>query len=108
MVSGVMEKNQVINYPVQGPAFHCLLWSLIRLVRELKRRKMRSKVVGQVHDSIVGDVHLKELDDYVQLVHEISVERLSRAWRWLTVPLSMDSEVAYDNWFSKEAYNGKA
>lgn len=108
VVSGVMEKNQVINYPVQGPAFHCLLWSLIRLVRELKRRKMRSKVVGQVHDSIVGDVHLKELDDYVQLVHEISVERLSRAWCWLTVPLSMDSEVAYDNWFSKEAYNGKA
>ena len=54
-IDGVMGRNDVINYPVQGSAFHCLLWSLIQLNRWLRKNKMRSKIVGQIHDSIVAD-----------------------------------------------------
>jgi DNA polymerase I len=103
VIRGTLRKNQIINLPIQGPAFHCLLWSLIELVKEI--RKWKTKIIGQVHDSIIADCHLDELDDYISLVKEISTERLPKAWKWLTVPLEMEAEVGYNNWYEKEPYD---
>lgn len=35
-VHGNFKRNAVTNYPIQGSAFHCLLWSLIRINRDRK------------------------------------------------------------------------
>jgi len=59
---GFLGKNKVINYAVQGAAFHCLLWSLIRLQKELKKRGMKALIVGQIHDSMIADVPENERD----------------------------------------------
>lgn len=100
-VEGVYGRNDVINYPVQGSAFHCLLWSLIRLVRWLRESKMRSVVVGQIHDSIIADVHREELDDYLTKVRTIMTVDVRRAWPWIVVPLEIEAEVGEENWFDK-------
>lgn len=93
-VGGVMRRNEVINYPVQGAAFHCLLWSLIRIQRELKRRKMRTKIVGQIHDSMVADVHLDELDEYLELVREVTNDWITQEYKWIVVPLVIECEIS--------------
>lgn len=101
---GYMRRNEVINYPVQGSAFHCLLWALIRLVREeLPRRKMKTLIVGQIHDSIVADVPEEEVQDYVALVHRIIVKELPKEWPWLIVPLDIEAEASpvNGNWAEK-------
>lgn len=98
---GPMSRNQVMNYNIQGPAFHCLLWSLIQLQRELKRRKMRSLIIGQIHDSIIGDVPLEEKDEYLALAGEITTRRLRAAWPWVSVPLKVEAEMATTNWYDK-------
>ena len=54
---GVYRKNQVINTPIQGAAFHCLLKCLIILHKWLKKYKMKSRICGQVHDSMIGSFH---------------------------------------------------
>lgn len=100
-VDGVYSRNDVINYPVQGAAFHCLLWSLIRLVREIKRRRMKTKVVGQIHDSILADVPHSEMDDYTALVKQTMTVDLPKTWTWIIVPLKVEIEVAETNWFEK-------
>ncbi len=100
-VDGVYGRNDVINYPVQGSAFHCLLWSLIKLVRWMQKKKMRSVVVGQIHDSIVADVHRSELDDYLAMAKRIMTEDIRREWKWIIVPLSIGVEVAETNWHEK-------
>lgn len=92
-VNGTYAKNDVTNYPVQGSAFHCLLWSLPRINRRLQRYKMRSRVVGQIHDCVVGDVHPRERDDYIHLVREVMVDEVAKAWKWLIVPLEVEPEV---------------
>jgi len=101
---GVFDKKNTINYPIQGSAFHCLLWSLIRLQRWLKRNKMRSKIVMQVHDSILIDVHKDEFDYVVAKAREIMQERLARAWGWIIVPLEVEVEASPVNgsWLEKE------
>lgn len=99
---GPMSKNQVMNYHIQGPAFHCLLWSLTRLVREIKRRRMGAKVVGQIHDSIISDVPISEVPEYLALVKDITTIQLRRAWPWITVPFEIEAEVTTTNWFEKK------
>ena len=99
---GPMRRNQVMNYHIQGPAFHCLMWSLTTLNAELKRRRMGTKIILQIHDSIVADVPLAEVDDYLVLVNEISTTRLRAAWDWVTVPFTIEAELATTNWYDKQ------
>ena len=100
--SGLMNKNQATNYPIQGPAFHCLLWSLVSLIKKMQKKKMKSKVVGQIHDSIVADVHQTELDDYLNLAVYTTTKHLPGSWKWITVPFSVEAEIAENNWFDKK------
>lgn len=99
---GPMSKNQVMNYHIQGPAFHCLLWSLTTLVRELKQQRMGAKIIGQIHDSIIADVPLPEVNRYLKLAQEITTTRLREHWDWITVPFEVEAEIAYTNWYEKK------
>lgn len=105
-IEGDMPRNKVINLPVQGSAFHCLLWSLTQIQRELKKRKMKTVLVGQIHDSLIADVVPSELDDYVALAREVMTKRLLRHWKWIIVPLDIEVEVTPVNgsWFEKKSY----
>lgn len=87
---GVMKDNEVINYPVQGSAFHCLLWTFIHVDEAIRKEKWDSKLVGQIHDSVVLDVHPDELEMVKRRLHEITEVELPKAWRWIIVPLSID------------------
>jgi DNA polymerase-1 len=93
-VGGMYRKNQVINYPVQGAAFHCLLWCLIRLQRWLIKHNMRSKIVGQIHDSLILDIHEDELDEIIAKTQQLMSKDLPAAWDWIIVPLEVEIEVA--------------
>jgi len=103
-VHGSFNRNSAVNYPVQGSAFHCLLWALIRVNRMLIKRKMKSMVVGQIHDSLIGDVAIDELKDYLEIVEEVVTVQLPKAYKWLTVPLEVEYEIAPEkgNWFQKK------
>jgi len=88
---GVMGKNDVINYPVQGASFHCLLWSLIRLHAWMKENKLKSKIVGQIHDEIVLDMYIPEAKDILLKAKEIMVNEIVKEWKWIIVPLEVDA-----------------
>lgn len=105
VLHGPMRRNEVINYPVQGAAFHCLLWSLIRIQKELEKRGMRSLIIGQIHDSIVADVPSHELDQYLAIAKYVMTVLLPKKWKWIIVNLSVEAEVAPagQSWFKKKA-----
>lgn len=104
-IGGVIRRNQVINFPVQGSAFHCLLWCLIQIQKALRKYKMKTKIVGQIHDSIVADIHCKELNDFLQLAFEIMTVKLPQAWKWIIVPMKVEAELAPPgaSWYEKKA-----
>lgn len=103
-IEGLMKRNEVINYPVQGSAFHWLLWSLIRIQKQLKKYKMKSLIVGQIHDSIVGDVHRKERQNYLEITQQVMTVDIRKHWPWIIVPLNIDAEVAPvgGSWYEKK------
>lgn len=106
---GPMGRNDCINYPVQGAAFHCLLWSFIRLDQIMREENWKTKLIGQIHDAIVLDVHPDELDYVAQVVHRVTCDDLPKAWSWIVVPLEVDMEVCSvdGSWADKENYTLK-
>lgn len=90
---GQMNKKHVTNYPVQGDAFHCLLWSMNEIVlREIKKRRMKALIIGQIHDSLVGDVPEEEVPEFCAMVREIMVFRLKEHWPHIITPLDIEIE----------------
>lgn len=103
-IAGLYKRNEIINYPVQGVAFHCLLWSLIRLQKLLRKYKMKSLIVGQIHDSIVSDVVDAELKDYTQLIQQVMVVDIKKHWDWIITPIEVEIEATPvdKSWWTKE------
>lgn len=104
VVEGFYNRKQVINYPIQGTAFHWLLWSLIQIQKLMNKHKMRSFLVGQIHDSILADVHKKEVEDYLKIVKQVVQEDIRKHWDWIIVPLIVEAEIAPvgKSWYEKE------
>jgi hypothetical protein len=102
---GLYTNNQLLNFPIQGSCFHILLLSLIILQKELRRRKMRSLVVGTIHDCILADVPEDELQDYLNLITEIMTKEIRRRWDWIICPLKVEIDVADDNWHGKKPWH---
>ena len=92
--SGVMSKNEVINVPAQGTAFHCLLWCFIQLDKIMSETNCDTRLISQVHDSMLFSVNPKELVKIMELIKRVTTEDLPEHWKWIIVPLSVDFELA--------------
>jgi DNA polymerase I-like protein with 3'-5' exonuclease and polymerase domains len=99
---GIISINQLLNYSNQGPAFHCLLWSIIRMNKWLKKYKMKSKVIGQIHDDMVMDINIKESQDVLAKAKKIMCEEIKEAWSWIITPLEVEAEFSPTNWYLKK------
>lgn len=91
---GLLSRNQIINYPIQGAAFHCLLWSMIELNKRMKQRKMKSRILGQIHDELIFNVKPEEKDDLITMAHMVMCYSLKKEWDFITTHLNIDVEAA--------------
>jgi DNA polymerase-1 len=106
LVTGYINRKQCINWPIQGTAFHCLLWCLIRISQLLKKYKMKTKLVGQIHDDAVADVPDSELEDYIEIAMDVITKQLRKHWPWIITPMRVEVEVTPvgGSWYEKEKY----
>ena len=88
----VLGRNQATNYPVQGAAFHCLLKTLILMSERI--RGWRSKIVGEIHDSILFDAHPDEVSELVRMMTDIVENELPKLWPWIIVQLRVEAKVS--------------
>ena len=104
---GIMTRNQAVNYPIQGSAFHCLLWSFITLSNRLQELNFKSRIVGQIHDSIVIDIYPPELLEVYKMVQKIGTKELPKEFSWINVPLTIEADLCPVNasWAEKEKWN---
>jgi uracil-DNA glycosylase len=81
-------RNQAGNIAIQGSAFHCLLWTLVYIHEEIKRLGLESHIISEIHDSILIEMHEKEVDIVHKIVYN-ALYNLKETWKWIDVPLSM-------------------
>lgn len=105
---GWLSKNDICNYHIQGPAFHCLLWSLNTLSERMKEEQMRSKLNGQIHDCCLGDIVPDELDKWCHTSFEVATKEIKNHFTWLkSTTLLTEFEKAEINqpWSEKKEFN---
>lgn len=103
-VWGVYKRNEILNVETQGCAFHCLLRSVIEITRRLEQSSLKSRLVGQIHDSVLAEVPIEEIDEYVGMATEVMTTWLRSQWSWIKLPLSTETEVG-DSWAAKTPYH---
>jgi len=99
-----MKKNDALNYAIQGSAFHCLLWSLTTVNKFLTTNKYKTKIVNQIHDSIVFDMDPNEKEELLPVIIKIMTQDIKKEFSWIIVPLEVDVEVSKinGNWAEME------
>ena len=85
------ERN-AINAPIQGSAADIIKVAMIRIEDWMNQENLKSKMVLQVHDELVFDVHRDELD-----LLRSKVETLMKGALPLEVPMEVDIGLG-DNW----------
>jgi DNA polymerase I len=91
VVRGFAERN-AINAPIQGSAADIIKIAMISIHRIMKEKNLKSKMIMQVHDELVFDVHHSE----VELLKEIVRDKMSHAVE-MRVPLVVDMNTG-NNW----------
>lgn len=94
-VRSFAERN-AINSPIQGTAADMIKLAMVRIQAEMQKRKLKSRMILQVHDELVFDALKVEVDELRALV----IEGMQTA-----MPLPNDvpviAEVGYgDNWLA--------
>ena len=84
MIRAMAERN-AINAPIQGSAADIIKIAMINIQQEMEQREMKSKMLLQVHDELVFDMHNSESSELKTLVKEKMVQAVS-----LQVPLIVD------------------
>ena len=91
VVRGFAERN-AINAPIQGSSADMIKIAMIGIHEEMQRLKMQSKMMLQVHDELVFDAHLDELDELKALVKDKMVNAIP-----LSVPIVVEMNTG-NNW----------
>lgn len=78
------ERN-AINTPIQGSAADMIKLAMIKIHQQMKAANMQSRMLLQVHDELIFDAHLSELEALQTLV----VEGMKNALPSLSVPIEV-------------------
>lgn len=91
VVRGFAERNAV-NAPIQGSAADIVKLAMVAVDKAMTKANVQSKMILQVHDELVFDVHKDEQELMKALVKEAMETAVS-----LAVPMEVEMELA-NNW----------
>ncbi|WP_410221866.1 DNA polymerase I [Pedobacter sp.] len=66
-VRGFAERN-AINAPIQGSAADMIKIAMINIHKDIKTKNLQSKMTMQVHDELVFDAHISEIDQLKEII----------------------------------------
>ena len=82
-----------MNMPLQGSASDIIKLAMLGVHRELKKQNLRAKMILQIHDELILDTPVEEVEAVKKLLKNV-MENVIK----LNVPLVVDIEVGY-SWF---------
>ncbi len=82
-----------MNTPIQGTAADIMKISMLKVFEKIKKRKLKSKIVLQVHDEMMLEVPLEEKDEVQKIIKDCMESAVK-----LKVPLVAEISEA-ENWY---------
>jgi len=93
---GYLDRTKIFNFPIQGPAFHCLQWSINEIWKQ-NFFNMKSLLCGEIHDELFWDNWRREFPVLKKKVDYIMTEKIREDNPWIIVPLETEWEIG-PNW----------
>ena len=78
-------ERMAINMPIQGTAAEMIKIAMIKIYKDLKDNNLKSKLILQVHDELLLEVHKDEVD----YISEMVIKNMKKAIE-LDVPIEID------------------
>jgi DNA polymerase-1 len=91
VVRGYAERN-AINAPIQGSAADIIKLAMVAVHSKMKAENVKSKMILQVHDELVFDVHVSE-----ELLMQLLVKEAMEKAVQMDVPMEVELKLA-NNW----------
>lgn len=94
--SGLARSNaerMAVNTPIQGTAADMIKIAMINIHKEIKEKEYKSRLILQVHDELVFDVHRSELEKVSAMVED----KMKTALSGLKVPILVGMGTG-ENW----------
>ena len=88
---GFAERN-AINAPIQGSSADMIKIAMINIHNTFNEQKLRSRMIMQVHDELVFDVHREEIDIVKPMVYKLMREAIP-----MRVPVEVEINTG-ENW----------
>ena len=82
-----------MNSPIQGTAADIIKIAMVRVSRRLKEEGLASKLILQVHDELLVETKLEELEQVKEILRQEMMGAAS-----LAVPLEIDMHTG-DSWY---------
>ncbi len=82
-----------MNTPIQGSAADIIKISMVKVYKELKKRKLKSRLILQVHDELIIETERNELEEVSNLLKDCMENAVS-----LSVPITVDVKCG-DTWY---------
>src|SRR5579884_3701446 len=89
-------EREAINMPIQGGNADLIKIAMIRIQHEIEQRRMKTRMILQVHDELVFEVPVEELERAKSLV-----KRLMEGVAELDVPIKVELKTG-KNWYEAE------
>ena len=82
-----------MNTPIQGSAADIIKVAMVKVYKALREKGLKSRLILQVHDELIIETHMDELDEVKTILKEIMEGSIS-----LSIPLRVDIEIG-DSWY---------
>lgn len=82
-----------MNTPIQGSAADIIKVAMVRVYDELKNRGLKSRLILQVHDELLIETYIDEIEEVKTLMKDIMENSIK-----LDIPLRVDLKLG-DNWY---------
>ncbi|NJB83571.1 DNA polymerase I [Wenyingzhuangia aestuarii] len=86
------DERNAVNAPIQGTAADIIKIAMINIQQALEQGNYKTKMLLQVHDELVFDMHKDEIDTLKPLI----ISKMQNAYK-ISVPLDVDTDMG-DNW----------
>ncbi len=86
------EERVATNMPIQGTAADMIKIAMIKIHNELEKRNARTKMILQVHDELLFDIHKSEIDELKPVIKDLMENSMQ-----LKVPIIAETGIG-KNW----------
>ncbi|MCF6465393.1 DNA polymerase I [Clostridium sp. Cult2] len=85
-----------MNTPIQGSAADIIKVAMVKVFEELNKRKLKSRLILQVHDELIIEAHKDEIEEVKNMIKDIMENSIK-----LHIPLKVDLKTG-DNWYESK------